>query len=234
MILVVLILFSIFSLDTTKNMEGYDPQTRVNLEDISTVRDFLEEMYTISINDRTEKADGEHESTICYKSSVLGRHISTQLGKYIESYSIELLWKRLGPAVICPTNGECTDDNKDGINAGATAILTSQKDYFMLMQLCTSANALIPFIDSSTNPIWKYNTVSTSPIYDANGLQTEPGGASTVPYDVCLRYDPSSKALTGQITVLYNKIYEALEYFHFQIKNTDTGENGDTWETRIY
>ena len=215
-------------------MEGYALQNYVNLEEISTVRDFLEEMYDISIQDTTKKADDEHENTICYKSAVLGTYISGQLGKNIESISMEQLWKKLGPAVICPEYGECIPgENTEGKDAQATAILTSQKDYFMLMQLCTSANALIPFITSRTNPIWKYITVTTLARYNAEGIQTEPGGTSVVLNDVCIRDDTSSKAITGQITVLYNKILAALEHFHNQTKTTTVG-NGDTWETRIY
>lgn len=231
MILIFLILFSLFSFDTTQNMEGYTLQNTVSLDNIYSVRNFLEEMYNISTN-MTEKAEGEYENTICYKCTVLGEYIPNQLGKQIENITMEELWKKLGAATICPPNGECTEDNEGSQKTDVVAILSSQKDYFMLMQLCTSANALIPFISSRTNPIWKYNTVTA---YNSEGgVQLEPGSTSVVPNDVCLRYDPSSTALTGQITVLYNKIRQALEYFHFQMTKTNTGKNGDTWETRTY
>jgi hypothetical protein len=230
--LTLLILFSIFSLHATKNIEGYELKNTVNIQELQSVRSFLEEMYSICIKLENDLVDG-NLNTMCYKCSILGIYIPAQLK--IEDKSMEELWKYYGQAAICPPDGVCDEKNDSKRLDNIVPLLSNQKDYFMLIQLITSAKALSPFIKSTTNPIWGYENRVIVPEQPATEQQSAvPEERGNVLKDVCSLTDNASRTIVAQVTLLYKKIYEALEYFHSQADQIDSGKNGDVIETKAF
>jgi hypothetical protein len=212
MILWVILIFvslAVFIIQPKKTTEGFNPMKIDDITNIESVRDFLENMY-----ENTQKPYSEQpplETAKCKNAYDLAISISMQLSTKIENFQMNQIWALYGRQALCPPTGECRNSSLSVTPKNPRPIITTNKDYFIFLQMCISANVLMDLISKG---VFVKNICE---IPDTN--KTPPPSPDT------------NNILRQKIITLYDKITESLKHFHYQDGEPKMGQKGDLPET---
>ena len=184
---------------------------QASIKDIDDMRNFLEQMYMITILNPNDKTNNIL-NTNSYKISLLGTYLWPLLGPYTE-WSLDNLTPIFGTPTK-PTSQMAAMAKQANSEPPKIPILSNDKDYGMFLQLAILGNMIMPF---SVYPANNGNSVT---LWYKQGKDT-----------IVDRYNMATNNDWGH-SIFFSNMYLTeitliLAYFHAQTKSTAQTYPGD-------
>jgi hypothetical protein len=183
---------------------------------IKDMRAFLEQMYIVCILNENDQHESKVNSTICYKTSVLGTYLWPLLGPYTYR-SVEELTSVFGASTNPTSASEASSQSSE---PSPIPIILNDHDYQLFLQIAIIGKILEPF---AIRPMNNWNTAT---VWYKDGR----GNVGSA----CTQRWGGYQASVAFVTKYIKELTVILGYFHSQNDSANKLQGSDTIFTKLY